>query len=390
MKLHQLHMYRRFFTAILLFLASGGHGTRAEEPLDASEILGRAREIMKPPVQYRIETSGIESVISQKELGEQGIAIRSETVAPGFEQITLMIDGDILKWSMATKKGYRLKGLLGAMIRQGQALASGAGTPSLEQKTVPAGMTLTLQEPTTLDGEECYVIDEILPGGILDTVLSTLSVAGPIPKGTRSAISKKTGRLMETTQLWRKDDGPESVIRYRDITPNAELSTELFLPPDDIEFKTVGSLEEYHALEIELFKERFTPPKPTLSLPKWATEPLERDANGSPYLIPPEGCGLTKEQYTAEADRITREHWNDNPDEPGDIEIIAFHLKALNDRLLGRSTSSPSDSSNTATAAKPPKFKPQPSRWTLALTLNTVAVLTLAGFLIWRWNRNRR
>jgi hypothetical protein len=328
MTLRQQPVHHRFFAVLFLFLATCGPRVRAEEPLAANEILDRAREIMKPPVQYRIETNGIESVVSQKELGEQelgeqGIAIRTETVAPGFEQIMLMIDGDMLKWSVATKKGYRLSGVLGDMIKKGQAVAIGVGTPSADPTTAPAGMTVTLQEPTTLDGEECYVIDEILPSGIIDTVLSTLPAGGPIPKGTRSAVSKKTGRLMETMQLWRKDDGPAVVTRYRDITPNAELSNELFLPPDDVEFKTVGSLEEYHTLEIELFKERFTPPKPTVSMPTWLSQPLERDANGSPFLIPPEGSGLTKEQYTAEADRIALEHWNDNPDKPGDMDVIA-------------------------------------------------------------------
>jgi hypothetical protein len=390
MKRRQRDVHHRFFTAIFLFLATCGPGGQAEEALVASEILDRAREIMKPPVQYRIETSGIESVVSQKELGEQGIAVRTETVSPGFEQIMLMIDGDMLKWSAATKKGYRLTGLLGDMIKKGQALATGAGTPSADPTTAPAGTTVTLQEPTILDEEECYVIDEILPSGIIDTLLSTLPAGGPIPKGTRSAVSKKTGRLMETTQLWRKDDGPAVVTRYRDITPNAELSNELFLPPDDVGFKTVGSLEEYHTLEIELFKERFTPPKPTVSMPTWLSQPLERDANGSPFLIPPEGSGLTKEQYTAEADRIALEHWNDNPDKPGDMDVIAVHLKKLNDRLLHGSASLPRDPSTGASPAKPPKQAPTPARWTLAWVLNILVLLTLAGILIWRWKQFRR
>ena len=178
-------------TAIVLVLGTCGHRAKAEEPLTASEILDRAREIMKPPVQYRIETNGIESVVSQKELGEQGIAVRTETVAPGLEQITLMIDGDMLKWSAATKKGYRLTGFLGDMIKKSQVLASGVGTSSLDPKNIPPGITTSLQKPTTIEGEECHVIDEIIPSGFIDTVLSSLPAGGPMPKGTRSAISKK-------------------------------------------------------------------------------------------------------------------------------------------------------------------------------------------------------
>ena len=266
MNLRQHRDRRSLLTAIVLVLGTCGHRAKAEEPLTASEILDRAREIMKPPVQYRIETNGIESVVSQKELGEQGIAVRTETVAPGLEQITLMIDGDMLKWSAATKKGYRLTGFLGDMIKKSQVLASGVGTSSLDPKNIPPGITASLQKPTTIEGEECHVIDEIIPSGFIDTVLSSLPAGDPIPKGTRSAISKKSGRLLETTQLWQKDEGPAIVTRYSDITPDAELSNELFLPPDGVDFKTVGSLEDYHAHEIELFKERFTPHVPT-SLP---------------------------------------------------------------------------------------------------------------------------
>ena len=390
MNLRQHRDRRSLLTAIVLVLGTCGHRAKAEEPLTASEILDRAREIMKPPVQYRIETNGIESVVSQKELGEQGIAVRTETVAPGLEQITLMIDGDMLKWSAATKKGYRLTGFLGDMIKKSQVLASGVGTSSLDPKNIPPGITASLQKPTTIEGEECHVIDEIIPSGFIDTVLSSLPAGDPIPKGTRSAISKKSGRLLETTQLWQKDEGPAIVTRYSDITPDAELSNELFLPPDGVDFKTVGSLEDYHAHEIELFKERFTPPTPTVSMPKWLSEPIERDANGSPFLIPPEGSGLTKEQYTAEAERIALEHWNDNPDKPGDRDVIALHLKKFNDRILHGSASLPRDPSTGAWPAKPPKQAPTPARWTLAWVLNILAVLTLAGFLIWRWKQFRR
>lgn len=389
MTLRQQLVHHRFFAVLFLFLATCGPGVRAEEPLAASTILDRAREIMKPPVQYRIETNGIESVVSQKELGEQGIAVRTETVAPGFEQIMLMIDGDMLKWSVATKKGYRLSGVLGDMIKKGQAVATGAGTPSADPTTVPAGTTVTFQEPTTLDGEECYVIDELLPSGIIDTVLSTLPAGGPIPKGTRSTVSKKTGRLMETTQLWRKDDGPAVVTRYRDIAPNAKLSNELFLPPDDVDFKTVSSLQEYHALEIELFKERFTPPKPTASIPLWSSEPLERDANGSPFLIPPEGSGLTKEQYTAEAERVALEHWNDNPDKPGDRAIIEIHLKQLNDRLTNSGTTGSTGAQKDSTTASVENSIHTPPNWTPLLVINFVIAVILAGYLAWRMTAGR-
>lgn len=345
MKLRQQDVHHRFFTAICLFLATCGPGAQAEEPLVASEILDRAREIMKPPVQYRIETSGIESVVSQKELGEQGIAVRTETVAPGFEQIMLMIDGDMLKWSAATKKGYRLTGLLGDMIKTGQALATGAATPSADPKTAPAGMTVTLQEPTTLDGEECYVIDEILPSGIIDTVLSTLPTGGPIPKGTRSAVSKKSGRLMETTQLWRKDDGPAVVTRYRDITPNAELSNELFLPPDDVDLREINSLQEYARLETEATQNAINSWEPEGI--DYRIEPPPYDEKKGRFVFPPPP-GFTADEWEEAVRRIVLEDsLREGDREPGEAtavqKIIALHKSRTptSDEVVFNSSSTP-------------------------------------------------
>ena len=375
MTLRQQLVHHRLFAVLFLFLANCGPRAQADEPLAASEILDRAREIMKPPVQYRIETNGIESVVSQKELGEQGIAVRTETVAPGFEQIMLMIDGDMLKWSVATKKGYRLTGLLGDMIKKGQAVATGAGTPSADPTTAPAGMTVTLQEPTTLDGEECYVIDEILPSGIIDTVLSTLPAGGPIPKGTRSAINKKSGRLMETTQLWRKDDGPAVVTRYRDITPNAELSNELFLPPDDVEFKTVGSLQEYARLETEATQN---------AINSWEPEDINYRIELPPYdetkgrFVFPPPPGFTADEWEEAVRRIVLEDsLREGDREPGEAtavqKIIALHKS--------RTPTNDSATVSHSAALNEKQFQVPASAFNLFLFMNACVTAFLAWIL---------
>jgi hypothetical protein len=322
--------------------------TRAEaadstEPPTASEVLERAREAMTPPVQFRIRVDGVESTVSQKEIGEQGLAVRTETVAPGFEQTVLVFDGDMYKWTTSNKKGYRLTGFLGRMLAQAQSAAKGAAPA--DGKPSP-GATVSFKDPTTIDGEECWVVEEILPSGIIDSMLATLGVAGLIPRGTRSAVGKQSGRLVETTQLWRNDDGPENVTRYSDITPNAELSNDLFLPPDDVMFKTVSSIEEYAKLEKERVLESVKDFRP------WEEElpvkhPLKRDppvfdeATGTFKLSPPPG--FTATEYEAALSRLVLEDAQREGNRlPGEPTLEERH------RALNRSRLTPSQLADLA------------------------------------------
>jgi len=309
--------------ALSLSIFARAESADSTEPPTAGEVLERAREAMTPPVQFRIRVGDVESIVSQKEIGSQGIAVRTETVAPGFELIVLVLDGDMYKWTSSNKKGYRLTGFLGGMLAQAQSAAKGAAPA--DGKTSP-GATVSFKDPTTIDGEECWVVEEILPSGIIDSMLATLGVAGPIPRGTRSAVGKQSGRLIETTQLWRNDDGPENVTRYSDITPNAELSNDLFLPPDDVAFTKVNSIEEYAKLESEAAVESLKGFRPWDDVKP--IEPPPFDAAKGQYVIPPPP-GFTAEEYDAAVSRFVLEDMqregNRDPEEP----TVEERLKAL-------------------------------------------------------------
>jgi len=287
--------------ALSLSIFARAEGEDSSEPPKAREVLERAREAMTPPVQFRMRVDGVESTVSQKEIGEQGLAVRTETVAPGFAQTVLVFDGDMYKWTTSNKKGYRLTGFLGGMIAKAQSAAKGAAPA--DGKPSP-GATVSFKDPTTIDGEECWVVEEILPSGIIDSMLATLGVAGPIPRGTRSAIGKQSGRLVETTQLWRNDDGPENFTRYSDITPNRELSNDLFLPPDDVAFTKVNSLQELARLDNEATLASLKDFHPWDDI-----TPLERppfDKEKGVYVFPPP-TGFTTEEYQAELRRLVLE-----------------------------------------------------------------------------------
>lgn len=357
--------------ALSLSIFARARGADSAEPPTAREVLERAREAMMPPVQFRIRVGGVESTVSQKEIGEQGLAARTETVAPGFEQTVLVLDGDLYKWTSSNNKGFRVTGFLGGMLAQAQSAAKGA---ALTDGKASPGATVTFKDPTTIDEEECWVVEEILPSGIIDSMLATLGVAGPIPRGTRSAIGKQSGRLVETTQLWRNDDGPESVTRYSDITPNAELSNELFLPPDDVAFTTVNSIEEYARVDNEATLESLKDFHPWDDVKP--LEPPPFDAEKGVYVIPPPP-GFTAEEYDAAVSRFVLEDMqregNRDPGEP----TVEERLKAL--RRSRKPASKPVLPSAVATTDR--------SRTVISplILINVGAITLIAWALYRRW-----
>lgn len=361
--------------ALSLSIFTGARGADSTETPTAREVLERAREAMSPPVQYRIRVGGVESTVSQKEIGEQGLAVRTETVAPGFEQTVLVFDGDMYKWTNSNKKGYRLTGFLGGMLAQAQSAAKGAAPA--DGKASP-GATVSFKDPTTIDEEECWVVEEILPSGIIDSMLATLGVAGPIPRGTRSAIGKQSGRLVETTQLWRNDDGPENVTRYSNITPNVDLSNDLFLPPDGVTFKTVNSIEEYSKLETEATLESLKDFHPWDDVKP--LEPPPFDAEKGVYVIPPPP-GFTAEEYDAAVRRFVLEDMqregNRDPGEP----TVEERLKAL--RRSRKPASKPVLSSAVATTDR--------SRTVISplILINVGTITFIAWALYRRWNTRK-
>lgn len=287
----------------------------------AREVLERAREAMTPPVQYRIRVDDVESIVSQKVIGEQGVAVRTDSITPGSEQYSLVLGGDMYRWTAGSDRGFRLTGLLGGMLTP--ALAATQGAAPANAKAPDAAATVTFGEPTTIDGEECLVVEEVLPVGIIDGLLANLPVGGPIPRGTRSVIGKRSGRFVETTQLWRNDKGPPMVVRYADITPNADLANDLFLPPDGVTFKTVGSLEEYARLENEATLESVKSFKVRNFVKPIEAPPFDEEKGV--YVLPPPP-GFTAEEYDAAVMRIVleeRQRGRDRlPGEPTALERL--------------------------------------------------------------------
>ena len=365
--------------ALSLSIFARARGADSAEPPTAREVLERAREAMMPPVQFRIRVGGVESTVSQKEIGEQGLAVRTETVAPGFEQTVLVLDGDMYKWTSSNNKGFRVSGFLGGMLAQAQSAAKGA-SPA-DGKASP-GATVTFKDPTTIDKEECWVVEEILPSGIIDSMLATLGVAGPIPRGTRSAVGKQSGRLVETTQLWRNDDGPENVTRYSDITPNAELSNDLFLPPDNVVFTTANSLQEYARLDNEATLESLKDFHPWDDVKP--LEPPPFDAEKGVYVFQPPP-GFTTEEYEAELRRLVLEDKAREGNRlPGEPTLDERHEALVKSRVP------PSKSEPTVPKLAPVASKRRDrSTMNLTIAINVMLIVCLGWAIYSRWRHFR-
>lgn len=378
-------------------------GADAPPQPSAREVLERAREAMTPPVQYRMSIQGSESIVSQKVIGEQGVAVRTETIAPGSAQYSLVLGGDMYRWTAGSDRGFRLTGLLGGMLTP--ALAATHGATHATSQAPDAAATVTFVEPTTIDGEECLVVEEVFPVGIIDTLLANLPVGGPIPRGTRSVIGKRSGRFVETTQLWRSDKEPPMVMRYGDIMPNADLANDLFLPPDGVTFKTVGSLEEYAELEKERVLEsvkdlRPWEAEPPVEYPLRREPPVFDGATGTYKLSPPPG--FTAEEYEEALSRLVLEDRQRQGNRlPGEPTLEERHRALNRSRLTpsqladlahyeGRSSSRSEPSPRTdPRAVEPAASGARQSLFDygnlLLLAVNVVAIATIAWTIVRRW-----
>ena len=305
------------------------------------------------------------------------------------------------RWTAGSNRGFRLTGLLGGMLTPALAATKGAAPANAPE----AAATVNFGEPTTIDGEACWVIEEVLPTGIIDAILSNLPVGGPVPRGTRSAIGKSSGRLVQTTQLWRGDKGPSLVTRYSDITPNADLANDLFLPPDGVTFKTVNSLEEYARLEKERVLEsvkdlRPWEAEPPVKYPLHREPPVFDEATGTYKLSPPPG--FTAEEYEEALSRLVLEDSQREGNRlPGEPTVEERHRALNRSRLTpsqlaelahyeGRSSSRSEPSPRTdPRAVEPAASGARQSLFDyvnlLLLAVNVVAIATIAWTIVRRW-----
>ena len=262
-------MPRSFLVVLLglvLLVASAAPASAAPE-LTADEIMAKSQVAMAPPIQYRMVMGGVDSIVSMKDLGgDLGTATRVETVNPVLEQTTIATAKYAYEWQ--PKTGLAIdKTLLGeAMMAQAAAL----------KQAVPAGATMKLLKPESIDGAEHYVIETTVPQGLIDAVTKMLSITTPFSGKMRSWINAETFQLRRMTNATGEMD-------YLDIKQGIDLPNELFLPPEGMTFQKPTTQKQYIDIIIKAARARPSPSvkieRQTLAPPFW--DPVAKTWKGS-------------------------------------------------------------------------------------------------------------
>ena len=367
--------------------------------LTADEILEGNRKAMAPPIQYRITTGPVENVVSIKQMGGLGLAVRVDTVTPLFERSSLSVGSDYWTWYPGSKTGSKLSDAMAA------AQATAMRLSAAMRESMPDVSTRSIvRDSVTRDGKRCLVVDELIPEEWLQAVMKDAPPGARIPGGNRLVVDAESFLTIEKIPLVDSAGTPGEPSVVTDVRLNADLPDELFLPPDGYQFTVAGSLSE---AENEAESRFFAKAKAEREARRKAfdeqmqraieDDPIRRDpVTGEILRDPKTGYavlkappGFDEEEYNREVKRIVIEHrlrtGNHDPVDPALIKKI-LELDASRATKAGVA---PPTQEAPSPAPLAPEAPPEPSRFSGALLVNMAVVFLLAALLYWRWGRQR-
>jgi len=367
------------------------------EELTADDILERNRKAMAPPIQYRITTGAVENVVSIKQMGELGPAVRMDTVTPFFERSSLSVGSDYWTWDPGSKTGSKLSNAMAAAQATAMRLSA-----AMRESMPDVSARSIVRDSVTRDGKRCLVVDEVMPEEWLEAVMKDAPPGTRIPGGTRLVVDAESFLTIEKIPLVDSGGTPGEPSMVTDVRLNADLPDELFLPPDGYQFTVAGSLSEAGG-EADRFLAKATAEREARQ--KAINEQMQRDIENDPIRRDPvtgeilrdpktghavlrAPPGFDEEEYNREVTRIVMEHrLRTGNQDPGDPALIQKIIDLGASRAPKASVTPPPQAPSPAPLA--PESLPEPSRLSGALLVNMAIVFLLAALLYWRWGRQR-
>ncbi len=249
----------------------------------AQSILDKSNAVMNSaPLQYRVVSGGTESVVSKKRLSNGSIGVRVEVDKP-LHMISIVLDDGNESFEIYPDYGVFIDTRF--RIRSAKGLAdiasnlAGSGT----------GRIAELKADAKRFGRECYVIESALPAEAFAAAALAIgdSVGDLLPAIQRSFIDKET-YVLHGTEILSEGGSTLAETQYQHIVAGADLSDELFLPPNGFEFRVPESASEYHEMlkdmiadervelaqqKVKHVKRRLAAPPPADRIPRARTDP---------------------------------------------------------------------------------------------------------------------
>jgi hypothetical protein len=238
----------------------------------AQEVLEKSQAAMAPPIRYRIRTNGVDMLVSQKMLSDGSLVSRTETSLP-TAKVGLLLGEESYELYPDHGVAINTNFLYEKMMSQASALSAalgGAATQSVKMK----GIVLR-------QGADCFAIETTFPPKVTALLAKTLSdeARKKLPRGNRLYIDKDTYLLVEMETI-SQTGAVILKMAIKDVTQDADLADDLFLPPNGIDMETPKSMAEYVALVGSMLtaqRPRIRPPAPSVQPPR-----LNRRARSGP------------------------------------------------------------------------------------------------------------
>jgi hypothetical protein len=253
--------------------------TLAEET--AQEIIDKSTAAMAAPIRFRLITNGVESVVYQKKMSNNVLAMRMETPKP-INVVRIVVGAE--SYEVYADKGI----VIDTSFMQQSVLQQVAGiSQSLGDAAVMG--TFVLKGIVEFNGKRCFELVKTVPSDVVAMLLKQVpeNAKGMIPVESRQYIDSESYVLVG---LEGYSSSGERVTQslYADITKPSALQNDLFLPPNGSKVLKPTSMPAYVASVLDV-----TQPKLSESQP---LGPIKIDPKTG-LAIAPVPPGMTEEDF---------------------------------------------------------------------------------------------
>jgi len=212
--------------------------------LSPPEIMAASKAAMAKPMRYRVISGGNETVVYQKTLPDGSLASLSDVSTP-FKKINIIYGSKSYELYLDRHVAIDTSFMYAAAKRQASSISASLGNKPAESST--------LLNVVQRDGKDCFEIESALTQESLAAFLKALppEARAMMPSKYRYTIEKQTYLMVQLDVLSATGSSLSHVV-FKDLSPQPNMSDDLFMVPPGLEIKTPQTMREYTSLVVAL------------------------------------------------------------------------------------------------------------------------------------------
>lgn len=258
--------------------------TLAEET--AQEIIDKSAVAMAAPIQFRLMTNGVESVVYQKKMSNDVLAMRMETPKP-LNVVRIAVGAE-------SYEIYADKGIVIDTSFMQQSVVQQATGISQSLGGTPVVGTFVLNGIVEFNGKRCFELAKKVPSDVMAMLLKQVpeSANDMIPIESRRYIDMESYVLVGLESYASSGERLTQSL-YSDIAKPSALPNDLFLPPNGAKVLKPASMAAYVASVLDVTQPKSSEPQPL--------GPIKIDPKTG-LAIAPVPPGMTEEDFKRRVD----------------------------------------------------------------------------------------